>query len=110
MASLKTAIQCHGMKLAAQIRFTWCVAGRRFKVISRYALDSHLDTPTGSGAFPSRIFARGMTCCKKSRCDLIVAGQFSPPHYLSLAVDGHLSNEKAVGRPNLTNTRLRRSN
>jgi len=37
------------------------VAGRRVKVVPRYALGFHLDPPPGSGAFPFRI-SRGEEC------------------------------------------------
>lgn len=40
---------------SARIRFPLYVAGRRIKVVPRYALGFHLDAPPGSGTFASRI-------------------------------------------------------
>jgi hypothetical protein len=42
------------------------VAGRRVKVVPRYALGFHLDAPPGSGAFPFRI-SRGRIASDKNK-------------------------------------------
>ncbi len=63
--------------MCARIRFQLYVAGRRVKVVPRYALGFHLDPPPGSKAFPFRI-SRG-ECdvqLKVIRCRL-TTGQFA---------------------------------
>jgi hypothetical protein len=48
-------IECRETIMCARIRFPLYVAGRRVKVVPRYALGFHLDPPPGSGAFAFRI-------------------------------------------------------
>jgi hypothetical protein len=50
--------------MCARIQIPWYVAGRRVKVVPRYALGFHLDAPTGFGAFPFRI-SRGENCLRQ---------------------------------------------
>jgi hypothetical protein len=59
------AIECRRIIMRARIRFPLYVAGRRVKVVPRYALGFHLDPPPGSGAFPFRI-SRGEECLPKN--------------------------------------------
>jgi hypothetical protein len=55
MASLKSALNADKFIMRARIQFPLYVAGRRVKVVPRYALGFHLDPPPGSGAFAFRI-------------------------------------------------------
>ena len=49
------SIECREFIMCARIQFPLYVAGRRVKVVPRYALGFHLDAPPASGAFPFRI-------------------------------------------------------
>ena len=50
--------------MCARIQIPWYVAGRRVKVVPRYALGFHLDPPPGFGAFAFRI-SRGENCLRQ---------------------------------------------
>jgi hypothetical protein len=56
--------------MCARIQISWYVAGRRIKVVPRYALGFHLDAPPGSGALAFRI-------SRVENCSLIKAIRIS---------------------------------
>jgi hypothetical protein len=70
--------------MCARIQIPWYVAGRRVKVVPRYALGFHLDAPPGFGGFAFRIL-RVENCLRQERPDapnalkVMCAKNFSKP-------------------------------
>jgi hypothetical protein len=71
------AIECRGIIMRARIQFPLYVAGRRVKVVPRYALGFHLDPPPGSGTFAFRISREECDVQQKVVQCRLTTGQFA---------------------------------